>query len=340
MPTLVKDNIAVVGIPTSAACPAFAHRGNRVGCGRPAARGRRCGRPRHDEHGSVRDGLGRDAFSARNAAQSGRARSDTRRIQLGIGGCRCYAASCRSRSAPTPRAPAEPAACTNTVGLKPTRGLVSTPRCRTGRAGSRLHLRARAHGCRRVPCSRRDRRFRRPRSVVTQLPPGRGPDRAFPIVGWISDAVITAECESASARAYCDTRTIVDGLAGSHGIDVTPTPFFAAGSQVRAAVRGALRRVRRVRGCAHRRRRSRRRRDRHAEPRQFPASTVRRRDRARRAPATGRRGVRNRRRVDRPDDSVLPDRRRGRSRPHRSRPGALRGDVGDERIGRRPARSR
>ncbi len=62
------------------------------------------------------------------------------------------------------------------------------------------------------------------------MPPWRGPDRNLPIVGWIPDATINAECEDAVAHAYCDTRTIVAGLAGSQGIDVDPAPFFAAGA--------------------------------------------------------------------------------------------------------------
>ncbi|HEV7526084.1 MAG TPA: amidase family protein, partial [Acidimicrobiia bacterium] len=62
------------------------------------------------------------------------------------------------------------------------------------------------------------------------MPPWRGPDRNFPVVGWIPEARSNAECEGAAARAYSDTRAIAAGLAGSAGIDIDPSPFFAAGA--------------------------------------------------------------------------------------------------------------
>ena len=177
MPALVKDNIAVAGIPTGAACPAYATApATDVGCGRRPVGGRGRGRAGHHEHGPVRHRPGRYPFAVRHPAQSGRARNGSPADRAPAPPSRSPAASCRSRSAPTRPAPGRvPAACTNTVGLKPTRGLVEHARRRARGSRARLHLGARAHGRGRVPRARGDRRVRRSRPLVA---PGRGQPRA------------------------------------------------------------------------------------------------------------------------------------------------------------------
>ena len=192
-----------------------------------------------------------------------------------------------------------PAACTNTVGVKPTRGLVSTRGVVPAVPGLdciSVHALTVADAFRvltaiggfdaRDPWSRRDAAVARTRPHV-------------PVVGWIADAVIDAECEGAVARAYCDTRTIVAGLAGARGVDVDPAPFFAAGAQLygpwvaaRYAAFGAFVDAHPdavdpvVAGIVAR------------GPRRSPASTCsRRRRELARAAARGRRGVRGRRRA-------------------------------------------
>jgi len=233
MPTLVKDNIAVAGVPTSAACPAYA----------PAAATESAAAvERLERAGAVVLGTtNMDQFATglvgtrspygipRNPAAPGRI----------PGGSSSGSAVAVARGivpfalgTDTAGSGRIPAACTNTIGVKPTRGLVSTRGVVPAVPGLdciSVHALTVADAFRvlgaiagfdaRDPWSRR-------------MPTGRGPDRAFPVVGWIPDTVIATECESAAARAYCDTRTIVEGLAGSRGVDIDPAPFFAAGRQL------------------------------------------------------------------------------------------------------------
>ena len=136
LPFAVKDNIDVAGSPTTAACPAYAYE---------PGTGRLCHRA-----GCVRPGRSR---SARQISTSSPPNSSvcgppgrSRATPSTPGWCRAArprgrpspwpAASCPSRSGPTPPGRAGvPAALNNIVGLKPTLGALSTrgvvPACRT-----------------------------------------------------------------------------------------------------------------------------------------------------------------------------------------------------------------
>ena len=136
VPFAVKDNIDVAGLPTTAACPAFAYTAKAdATC---VARLRAAGAipDRQDQSRPVRHRPRRRALALRRAAQCVRREAHPRRIELGLGGRCGGGARAVRRSAPTRRAPA---ACRprlgNIVGLKPSLGVVSTagvvPACRT-----------------------------------------------------------------------------------------------------------------------------------------------------------------------------------------------------------------
>ena len=233
MPTLVKDNIAVAGVPTNAGCPGYA----------PA--------PASDSAAAIQ------RIEAAGAIVLGTTNMD--QFATGLVGTRSPHGTPRNPVAPgripggsssgsavavarglvpfalgtdTAGSGRVPAACTNTVGLKPTRGLISTRGVVPAVHGLdciSIHALTVADAFRvlaviagfddRDPWSRR-------------MPRWRGSDRTFPIVGWVPNAVVDAECDDAVARAYGHTRAILADVAGAAGVEVDLAPFFAAGAQL------------------------------------------------------------------------------------------------------------
>ena len=178
VPVAVKDNIDVAGLPTTAACPAFAYQPahDATAVARLRAAGAIViGKTNLDQFAT---GLGRRALALWRAAQCVRTRTSSRAARARARRSRSPPAWCRSRSAPTPpaRAACRPA-LNNIVGLKPSLGLVSTagvvPACRTldcvsvfaltvddalGGAGRRWPGRIAADPYSRAPAARRARR--------------------------------------------------------------------------------------------------------------------------------------------------------------------------------------
>ena len=102
VPFAVKDNIDVKGLPTTAACPAFAYDpGKDATCVARLQAGRRH-RHRQDQSRPVRHRTRRRAHALRHAAQPVRPGAHSGRIELGLGDRGRRPASFRSRSAPTP----------------------------------------------------------------------------------------------------------------------------------------------------------------------------------------------------------------------------------------------
>jgi allophanate hydrolase len=233
MPTLVKDNIAVAGVPTTAACPAYSST--------PASESAAVVERLEDAGAVVLGTTNMDQFATGLVGTRSPHGIPENPAAPGYipGGSSSGSAVAVARGlvpfalgTDTAGSGRVPAACTNTVGVKPTRGLVSTRGVIPAVPGLdciSVHALTVADAFRVLtaisgfdpldPWSRR---------TTTQ----HGPGRDFPTVGWMSDAHINAECEGVVARAYCDTRTIVAGLARANGIDVDPAPFFAAGSQL------------------------------------------------------------------------------------------------------------
>ncbi len=125
-----------------------------------------------------------------------------------------------------------PAACTNTVGVKPSRGFVSTwgvvPAvpgldCISVQAltvADAFRVLAAIGGY--------DDRDPWSRPITTW----RGPGREAPRVGWVAERVIEIECEPEVGAAYRETRAIMRELSRAPGSDFDTAPFFAAGTQL------------------------------------------------------------------------------------------------------------
>ena len=231
VPTLVKDNIAVAGVPTTAACPQYASEPATRSAGAverlEAAGAVVLGTTNMDQfatglvgtrspHGVPRNPLVPDRIPG--GSSSGSAIAVARGlVPFALG----------TDTAGSGRVPA---ACTNTVGLKPTRGLITT----RGIVPAVPEL-----DCISVQALTVADAFRVVAAISgfdaldpwsRAMPALRGPQRAMPVVGWVSDAVIGAECEGAIARAYNDTRAIVAGIVQTRGVDVDLTPAFTAGA--------------------------------------------------------------------------------------------------------------
>jgi len=233
MPALVKDNIAVQGLPNGAGCPAFA----------PAPAQESAGAvERLETAGAVVIGTtNMDQFATGLVGTRSPFGTPSNPLAPGRipGGSSSGSAVAVARGlvpfalgTDTPGSGRVPAACTNTVGLKPTRGLVSTrgvvPAVPALDCIS-IHALTVADAFRvltaiagfddRDPWSR-------------TLPPWRGPRRDAPVVGWVPASVLEAECEPAIARAYGATRAVAGGFAKEPGVEVDMTPFFSAGKQL------------------------------------------------------------------------------------------------------------
>ena len=127
LPFAVKDNIDVAGMPTTAACPDFATCPIATATA-VAATARRRGDPdRQDQPGPVRhrprSAPGRPTARASSVA---RAALHLRRIQLRVGRGRRRRGRPFALGTDTAGIGRVPAALNGIVGLKPTRGLVST----------------------------------------------------------------------------------------------------------------------------------------------------------------------------------------------------------------------
>ena len=102
VPFAVKDNIDVAGLPTTAACPAFAYQPETRRL-RGGAAARRGGDPgRQDQPRPVRDRPRRRAHAVPGAAERARPGARARRLVVGLGGGGGARRRSRFASAPTP----------------------------------------------------------------------------------------------------------------------------------------------------------------------------------------------------------------------------------------------
>ncbi|MCU1465126.1 MAG: allophanate hydrolase [Actinomycetia bacterium] len=233
IPTLVKDNIAVAGLPTTAGCPAYATT--------PASASAAVVE-RLEEAGAVVLGTtNMDQFATGlvgTRSPYGTPRNPVAPDRIPGGSSSGSAVAVARGIVPfalgtdTAGSGRVPAACTNTVGLKPTRGLVSTRGVVPAVPGLdciSVHALTVADAFRVLAAiSGFDARDPSTRTMPLQ----RGPGRGFPTVGWLADAVVDVECERAIARSYRDTRVVVAGISRDRGLDVDLTPAFAAGAQL------------------------------------------------------------------------------------------------------------
>ena len=102
IPAVVKDNIDVGGVPTTAACPGFAYVPTLDATSVRALARRRRDRRRQGQHGPVRHRPGRHTLAVRHAAQRHRPGPRARRIELRFGGRRGPWARPGRARAPTP----------------------------------------------------------------------------------------------------------------------------------------------------------------------------------------------------------------------------------------------
>ena len=288
----VKDNIDVAGLPTTAGCPAYAYDADARRAGRRARcvdAGRR--RRRQDEPGPVRHRPGRHALAVRRLPERplARARSPAGRAPARPSPWRAGLVDL-ALGTDTAGSGRVPAACNGIVGLKPTRGRISTagvvPACRSLDCVSVF-----ARDGRRGPPRRRSP------ARPALIPAIRGAGRRRGAPGCTGDGC----CASASRRPASST---FDGDPTGRLASLRPSPGVVAtggttrGRRPRAVPRRrrpALRRLvrrralrgrGRVRRRPPRRRRPRRRRDHRRRRRAAGVAGVPRPDRA--GPARGR----------------------------------------------------
>ncbi len=233
MPTFVKDNIALAGVPTGAACPTYAPTPAVESAGvvdrLEAAGAIVVGTTNMDQFATGLVGTRSPYGVPRNPVAPGRI----------PGGSSSGSAVAVARGlvpfaigTDTAGSGRVPAACTNTVGLKPTRGLVSTrgvvPAIPALDCISIHALTVADAFCVLGAVAGVDPAdpWSRP------MPAQRGPGRDNPVVGWVSTGVVDTECDRSTSRAYADTRAVASGSARTSGVEIDMAPFFASGTQL------------------------------------------------------------------------------------------------------------
>ena len=117
VPVAVKDNIDVAGLPTTAACPAFAYDPTRTPTCVARLRAAGAHRHRQDQSRPVRHRPGRRAHALRHRRATRSIRRSSPAARAPARRSRSAPASCRLRSAPTPpdRAACRPASTTSSA---------------------------------------------------------------------------------------------------------------------------------------------------------------------------------------------------------------------------------